>query len=105
MKIHDVFHVSLLELCDKAHKSNVPLPPPINVEGKDEYEVEKIFNSRSYYGKLQYFVKWMDYPHLKNQWLSEDDVAGLKDLVDLFHRLYPEKPIEGKKRKVAKKSC
>ena len=57
IKIHDVFHVSLLELYDKAHKGNVPLPPAINIEGKNIYEVEVILNSRSHYGKLQYFVK------------------------------------------------
>ena len=57
MKIHDVFHVLLLELCDQAYKSNVPPLLPINVESKDEYEVKEIFNSRSHYGKLQYFVK------------------------------------------------
>ena len=57
MKIHDVFHVSLLEPCDRAHKGNILLPLPINVESKNKYEVEEIFNSRSHYGKLQYFVK------------------------------------------------
>ena len=57
IKMHDIFHVSLLEPCDGAHKGNVLLPLPINVKNKDKYEVEEIFNSRSYYGKLQYFVK------------------------------------------------
>ena len=99
-----MFHVSLLELCDGAHKGNVPPSPRINVENKDKYEVEKILNSKSHYSKLQYFVKWMSYPHSENQWLFEDDVAGLKYLVDLFHRLYPEKPTESKGRKAAKKS-
>ena len=66
MKIHDVFHVSLLKQCDRAHKSNVPPPLPINVKGKDKYKIEKILNNRSYYGKLQYFVKWIGYPHSEN---------------------------------------
>ena len=105
MKIHDVFHVSLLELCDWAHKGNVLLLLPINVEGKDKYKVEKILDSRSHYGKLQYFVKQIDYSHLENQWLFEDNVARLKDLIDLFHRLYPKKPTKSKRRKAAKKNC
>ena len=105
MKIYNMFHISLLEPCDRAHEGDVPLPPPINIENKDKYEVKEILDSRSHYGKLQYFVKWMGYPHSENQWLSEDDVAGSKNLVDLFHRLYPEKPIEGKERKAAKNSC
>ena len=63
MKIHNIFYVSFLELCDGAHKGDILPPLPINVEGEDKYEVKKILNSRSYYSKLQYFVKWM-------HWLS-----------------------------------
>ena len=57
MKIHDMFHVSLLESYDKAQKSNVLSPLSINVESKDKYKVKKILNSKNHYGKLQYFVK------------------------------------------------
>ena len=32
-------------------------PNHINVKSKNKYEVEKTFNSRSYYSKLQYYVK------------------------------------------------
>ena len=104
MKIHDMFYVLLLKPYNRAHEGNIPLPLPINVKGKDKYEVKKVLDSRSHYGKLQYFIKWMGYPHSENQWLSEDDVTGSKNIVDLFHRLYPEKPIEGKGRKAAKKA-
>ena len=96
--------MSLLEPCDKAYENNVPPLLPINVESKDKYKVEEIVDSKSYYGKLKYFVKWMGYSHSENQWLSKDDVAELKNLVDLFHKLYPKKLTEGKERKAAKNS-
>ena len=57
MKIHDIFYVSLLELYDEAYVGGIPPSLPISVEGKNKYEVEKIFDSRSHYSKLQYFVK------------------------------------------------
>ena len=57
MKIHDVFHVSLLELYKKTNDSDVPASPPIVVERKDEYEVKVILNSQIHWGKLQYLVK------------------------------------------------
>ena len=57
MKIHDMFYMLFLELCDRAHEGNVLPPPPINVESKDKYKVKEIFNSKNYYDKLQYFVK------------------------------------------------
>ena len=46
----------------------------------------------------------MGYPHSENQWLLKDDLAKSKNLVDLFYKLYSEKPTEGKKRKAAKNS-
>ena len=66
MKIHDVFHVSLLEPYTKINNSNVPALPPIVVEREDEYEVKKIFDSQIHWGKLQYLVKWLGYSHNKN---------------------------------------
>jgi hypothetical protein len=48
MKIHSMFHVSLLEpyhvttILGKTHKP----PPPIIINGEQEYEVEEILNSR-----------------------------------------------------------
>ena len=45
MKIHNVFHVSLLETYMKTNDSNVPAPPSIVVKEEDEYKVEKILDS------------------------------------------------------------
>ena len=67
IEIHDIFHMLLLEPCDGAYEGNVLLSLPINIENKDKYEVEEILDSKSYYSKLQYFVKWMNYPHSENQ--------------------------------------
>ena len=66
LKIHDVFHVSLLELYTKTNNSNVSAPSPIVVKGEDKYKVEKILDSQIYQGKLQYLVKWLGYSHNKN---------------------------------------
>ena len=57
MKIHDMFHLSLLKLCDRAHKGDILPLPPINIEDENKYKVVEILNSRSHYGKLQYFIK------------------------------------------------
>ena len=60
MKVHPVFHVSLLE---PYKESNIPgrsqLPPPfIEVDHHKEYEVEKVLDSRRKRGKLEYLVHW-----------------------------------------------
>ena len=91
MKIHNVFHVSLLEPCELSTEGTVPLPPPIEVDGEEEYEVEESLDSRVRHRKLQYLIKWLGYPDSDNEWVPEGHVADSKELVDLFHRLYPEK--------------
>jgi hypothetical protein len=48
MKIHPIFHVSLLEPYKESSipcKSQVP-PPPIEIEGQEEFEVLEILDSR-----------------------------------------------------------
>ncbi len=58
MKIHLMFHVSLLE---PYHASTIlrrthELPPPIIVDDEQKYEVEEILDSRISHCQLQYLV-------------------------------------------------
>ena len=60
VRLHPVFHVSLLE-----HASDDPLPgqqspppPAVIVDGQEEWEVERVLDSRLYHRRLQYLVKW-----------------------------------------------
>ena len=92
MKIHNMFHVFLLESYTGTNEPNNSLSLPIKMESKEEYKFEVILDSCIHYNKLQYLVKWMDYPHLDNQWLPKDDVAGSQDFVSLFHNIYLDKP-------------
>ena len=52
LKIHPVFHVSLLyPFSDDTIPGRTPSPPPpVEVEGEEEYEVEEILNSRLHRG-------------------------------------------------------
>ena len=56
MKIHNTIHLSLLESYqDNQFPSQIQEPPPpIQIEGEDEPELNKISDSRLYYNKLQY---------------------------------------------------
>ena len=92
MRIHPVFHVSLL-----AHAANDPLPgqhsppaPAVIVDGEEEWEVERILDSRYYYNHLQYLTKWKGYD--APTWQPVEDMEHASDAVLDFHRLYPEKP-------------
>ena len=70
-RIHQVFHVSLLEPFKGNPKDpKISRPNPIKVHGEEEYRVEKILDSRiGGQGKKQrqqYFVKWEGYPNSNN---------------------------------------
>ena len=52
-QIHPNFHVSLLEPAPK----NAPIQTEWNIEEEEEYNVEKILDSKKIKGKNQYFVK------------------------------------------------
>ncbi len=76
--IHDVFHIDLLTPYQETelHGANYSRPPPDLVDNQEEYEVEKILDSRQH-GRgcaLQYLVKWKGYPDLDNKWVSHKDV-------------------------------
>jgi hypothetical protein len=64
MKCHDVFHTSLLRLDpDNPLPGQTSEPPlPVIVDGEEEYIVERILDSRFYYGRLQYKVYWEGHP-------------------------------------------
>jgi hypothetical protein len=77
-KIHDVFHVDLLTpyIETEFHGPNYTRPPPDLVQGEEEYEVEKVLNSRRHGRgrKIQYLVKWKGYPDSDNEWVNWDDM-------------------------------
>jgi len=58
MKVHPVFHVSLLETYSESTLLNRIQPPPPCVEIEDhvEYEVEQVLDSRWRRGKLEYLI-------------------------------------------------
>lgn len=92
MKIHPIFHISLLypAATDPVPGQLQKPPPPVIVDGVEEYEIEEIYNSRMHKQKgLQYLVKWVG--ENSATWepaTNLDETAA----VDNFHNRYPNKP-------------
>ena len=92
MKIHPVFHISLLEPVaqNPLRGQTQPPPPPIIVDNEEEWEISEILDSRRRYRRLQYLVKWTGYDH--PTWEPIEDLENAPDHIRQFHENYPDKP-------------
>ncbi|EUC55741.1 Transposon Tf2-1 polyprotein, partial [Rhizoctonia solani AG-3 Rhs1AP] len=94
MKIHPMFHVSLLtRFKPDPHGREPEQPPPmVTEEGKEEYKVEEVLNSRKKGRKIEYFVKWKGYGVGDQTWEPSENLENAKGQVETFHKKYPCKP-------------
>lgn len=93
MKIHPVFHISLLEpvASDPFPGQEQVTPPPIIVDGEFEFHVEEVLDSKKTKDPSQpkYLIKWTG--ESQPTWEPYDHVKDLEAL-DKFFTRYPHKP-------------
>ena len=97
--VHPVFHVSMLEPFTPntiPNREETP-PPPVEIEGELEYELEAILDSkldRRCRVPLLYLVKWSGYEGTDEEtsWLPASELGHANELVKDFHAAYPDKP-------------
>jgi len=95
MAIHNTFHIPLLEpYQDNRFPSQIKEPPPpIQIEGEEEYERDEIIDSRLHYNKLQYLDKWRGYsPEYDKFWYQAENFNHAEHTVQRCHWRYPAKP-------------
>ena len=75
-KMHDVFHVSLLEpyIENSIPERETPPPPPVG-DDLDFYEVEEILDSRTRHRKVEYLVHWKGYNPDDRTWEPFDNLV------------------------------
>jgi hypothetical protein len=99
-RIHDVFHVSLVEPYRVGNLQPAPDPSRTlreadDVENSAEYDVDQIMGSTKKGRRVLYLVKWRDYPD-RRDWTNEpfDNFSSEGALEELreFHRRNPTAP-------------
>jgi hypothetical protein len=93
-KIHPVFNEKFLSPFTPAQYPSQQLPkpvPPIIVEGFEEYKIDELMDSKFSQGKLQYLIKWKDYPN-RIDWTWEPKNKILPDNRNEFHEKHPSAP-------------
>jgi len=95
VKLHPVFHISLLEPTASTEPipgHHQPPPPPIIIEEQQEWEVEQILDSRRHRNKIQYRVKWTGFHDPDKTWYPAENFENSPDIIRKFHEEYPENP-------------
>lgn len=98
MALHPVFNATRLE---PAHNDPLPgqiqpPPPPVEIDGEPEWEVEAILDSawkdRGKNRQVKYFVRWAGYPHWPDDWRTLKELTNCSDILEDFHQRHPRKP-------------
>ena len=97
-KIHDIFHVSLLEQ-DITRKERELSVPEFEPGDNKEYKLEAIRNSAVYAKEadrhlpgLYYLVAWKGYPEEESTWEPSSAVMHLRKMVRTFYKDHSKKP-------------
>jgi hypothetical protein len=91
-RIHPVFHVQLLRLArpDPIPGRRPNPPPPEVIEGDEEYELDKIINSRYVRDRLEYLVRWKGYHEGYDTWEPAEGLERAQEAVEEFHHRFPD---------------
>jgi hypothetical protein len=83
IKVHPVFHVSLLESYKELNIPGRIQPPPpcIKIDSHEEYEVEEVLDSRQRHGRLEYHVHWRGYNINERTWELLTNLANVPQKV------------------------
>ena len=71
MAVHPTFNVALL----RKYRGNQATPQPVDIDGEQHYEIERIIAHYGGYRNRRYLVRWLGYDASEDMWLPERELA------------------------------
>lgn len=113
VKIHPVFHVSLLSpvATDPLPGQITGPPPPLITESEEpEHEIERIIKSHWINDEINYLVRWKGFGPDDDENIPASQASGFQELIKEFHDMNPFEPKPGdnppmKKKKLRRSSA
>jgi len=87
LRIHPVVNVRrIVKYREQVEGQKKIPPPPVEVAGEKEYEVEEILDRRERRGKTKYLVKWKGYTAKENTWEGLENLKNARGKVEEFEK-------------------
>ncbi|QRW19985.1 Retrotransposable element Tf2 protein [Rhizoctonia solani] len=87
MRIHNVFYVGLLSKVKRDKKRTFEnCPPPVTVDGEEEYKVKGITDAKERNRKWFFRVKWKGYRPEENMWEPQENLKNAKKILDKYKK-------------------
>ena len=87
VRIHNDFHVSLLSLAneDSYPGQHLPPPPPIEVDGEEEYEVDHIVrHKKNRQGRFLFLIRWKGYGPDEDSWEPASNLKHAREILNAY---------------------
>jgi hypothetical protein len=82
-RLHHTFHVSLLQAYRR--RTGAETPEPVDIEGEEEWEVEKILDMKHRRGnKVDFYVRWKGFSEAHDSWEPEEHLLNARGLINDF---------------------
>ncbi|KAF8756213.1 Chromo (CHRromatin Organization MOdifier) domain [Rhizoctonia solani] len=94
MRIHNVFYVGLLSKVKRDKRRNFEnQPPPVTVDGEEEYKVKGITDMEERNGKWFFRVKWKGYGSEENTWEPRENLKNAEKILEKFEKEMKKKAL------------
>ena len=95
LRIHPVVNVRrIVKYREQVERQKKIPPPPVEVAGKKEYEVEEILDRQERRGKTKYLVKWKGYIAEENTWEGLENLKNVIKKIEEFEKERFEEEIQ-----------